>query len=134
MTNRDEIERTLRDAYAARQCGDLDALGRIFAPHAKFQMAGSNESPVATLAQGAEQYRPLLVGMIKTFEVLDYQIVSMLIDGSKAAVLWRAKIRSSITGETVETDLYDLVEIENGQISSFFEFCDTALVTRLMRH
>lgn len=32
MSSREEIEHTLRDAYAARQRGDLDALGGIFAP------------------------------------------------------------------------------------------------------
>jgi len=86
MSSRQDIERTLRDAYAARQRGDLDALGGLFAPHARFQMAGSSASPIAALVEGAEQYRPLLAGMIKTFEVLDHKIVSMLIDGSKAAV------------------------------------------------
>jgi ketosteroid isomerase-like protein len=133
MTSREDIERALRDVYAARQRGDLDAIGRIFAPHARFQMAGSNASPVAVRAEGAEQYRPLLAGMMKTFEVLDHQIVSMLIDGSKAAVQWRARLRSTITGETVETDLFDLIEMEDGRIRSFFEFCDTALAARMMK-
>ena len=133
MTSRDDIERTLRDAYAARQRGDLDALGRIFAPHARFQMAGSNASPIAVRVDGADAYRPLLAGMIKTFEVLDHQIVSMLVDGSKAAVQWRAKMRSTVTGETVETDLCDLIEMEDGRIRSFFEFCDTALAARMMK-
>ena len=133
MTSREDIERALRDVYAARQRGDLDAIGRIFAPHARFQMAGSNASPVAVRAEGAEQYRPLLAGMMKTFEVLDHQIVSMLIDGSKAAVQWRARLRSTITGETVETDLFDLIEMEDGRIRSFFEFCDPALAARMMQ-
>ena len=133
MTSREDIERALRDVYAARQRGDLDAIGRIFAPHARFQMAGSNASPVAVRAEGAEQYRPLLAGMMKSFEVLDHQIVSMLIDGSKAAVQWRARLRSTITGETVETDLFDLIEMEDGRIRSFFEFCDTALAARMMK-
>jgi ketosteroid isomerase-like protein len=133
MASREAIERTLRDAYAARQRGDLDALGRIFAPNAKFQMAGSTASPIATRAEGAEQYRPLLAGMIKAFEVLDHKIVSMLIDGSKAAVQWHARIRSTVTGETVDTDLFDLIEMDDGRISSFLEFCDTALAARMMK-
>jgi ketosteroid isomerase-like protein len=136
MASREAIERTLRDAYAARQRGDLDALGRIFAPNARFQMAGlagSNASPIATRAAGAEQYRPLLAGMIKAFEVLDHKIVSMLIDGSKAAVQWHARIRSTVTGETVDTDLFDLIEMDDGRISSFLEFCDTALAARMMK-
>ena len=133
MASREAIERTLRDAYAVRQRGDLDALGRIFAPNARFQMAGSNASPIATRAEGAEQYRPLLAGMIKAFEVLDHKIVSMLTDGSKAAVQWRARIRSTVTGETVDTDLFDLIEMDDDRIGSFLEFCDSALAARLTK-
>ena len=133
MTSRADIERILNDTYAARKRGDLDAICRIFAPHARFQMAGSNVSPVATKVVGTEQYRPLLAGMIKTFELLDYTIVSMLIDGNAAAVQWHAKLRSSVTGQTVETDLFDLIEIADGQIASFLEFCDTALAARMMQ-
>src|SRR5215467_6366624 len=117
MSGRDDIERLLREAYAARQRGDLDAIGRMFAPHARFQMAGSKTSPIAVVAEGVDQYRPLIAGMIKTFELLDYTIVSMWIEGSNAAVQWRARLRSSITGEVVETDLCDLIETEGGQIS-----------------
>jgi ketosteroid isomerase-like protein len=133
MSSREDVERTLREVYAARQRGDLDAIVRNFAPHARFQMAGSKVSPIATCVEGADQLRPLLAGMIKTFEVLDHQVITILIDGSKAAVQWRAKMRSTVTGETVETDPFDLVEIENGRIKSFLEFCDTALAARLMK-
>ena len=133
MSDRTQMEKTLRAAYAARKRGDLDALAGIFAPHARFQMAGSNASPIARKVVGAAEFRPLLAGMIQTFEILDYTIVSMLIDGEAAAVQWHAKMRSSVTGQTVETDLFDLIEMEDGRIASFIEFCDTALVARLMQ-
>ena len=133
MSSREDIERTLvppmRRASAAIS---MPSAGHL-APHARFQMAGSNASPIAVLVEGAEQYRPLLAGMIKTFDILEHKIVSMLIDGSKAAVQWRARMRSTITGETVETDLFDLIEMEDGRIRSFFEFCDTALAARMMK-
>ena len=133
MSERAQMEKTLREAYAARKRGDLDALAGIFAPHARFQMAGSNASPIARKVVGAAEFRPLLAGMIQTFEILDYTIVSMLIDGQAAAVQWHAKMRSSVTGQTVETDLFDLIEMEDGRIASFLEFCDTALAARLMQ-
>jgi ketosteroid isomerase-like protein len=97
-------------------------------------MAGSQASPIAASAEGAEQYRALLAGMIKTFEMLDHQIVTMLIDGSKVAVQWRARIRSAITGETVDTEALDLIEMEGNRIKSLLEFCDTALAARMMKH
>ncbi|MCC6776339.1 MAG: nuclear transport factor 2 family protein [Hyphomicrobiales bacterium] len=121
MITRDDIEKLLRETYAARQRGDLDGICRAFAPDGRFQMAGSNASPVAVRVEGCEQYRPLLAGMIKTFEISDYSIPNMLIEGDKAAVHWRAEMRSAITGQTVETELLDLIEIEieNGRITSF---------------
>jgi len=134
MSTREAIERTLREAYAARQRGDLDALARAFTPHARFQMAGSQASPIAALAEGTEQYRTLLAAMIKTFEMLDHKIVTMLIDGSKVAVQWRARIRSTVTGETVDTEALDLIEMEGDRIKSLLEFCDTALAARMMKH
>src|SRR5215467_6951103 len=65
MTSRADIERILSNAYDARKRGDLDGICRLFAPHARFQMAGSNASPVASKVVGTEQCRPLLAGMIK---------------------------------------------------------------------
>jgi ketosteroid isomerase-like protein len=83
--------------------------------------------------EGSEQYRALFAGMIKTFEILELKIVTLLVEGARAAVQWHARMRSSVTGETVETDLFDLVELENGRIVSFYEFCDTALAARMMK-
>jgi ketosteroid isomerase-like protein len=97
-------------------------------------MAGSQASPIAASAEGTEQYRALLAAMIKTFEMLDHKIVTMLIDGSKVAVQWRARIRSTVTGETVDTDALDLIEMEGDRIKSLLEFCDTALAARMMKH
>src|SRR5262245_28843022 len=134
MSTREDIERTLREAYAARQRGDLDALAREFVPHARFQMAGSQARPIAAMAEGTEQYRTLITAMIKTFEMLDHKIHTMLIDGSKVAVQWRARIRSTVTGETVDTEALDLIEMEGDRIKSLLEFCDTALAARMMKH
>jgi ketosteroid isomerase-like protein len=133
MSDRAQIERTLREAYAARKRGDLEALSQYFTPHARFQISGSNASPVARKVVGAAEFRPLLGGLIQTFELLDYTIVSLLIDGQQAAVQWHAKMRSSVTGQTFETDLFDLIEMEDGRIASFLEFCDTALAGRMMQ-
>jgi ketosteroid isomerase-like protein len=60
--------------------------------------------------------------MIKTFKLSEHTILAMLIDGAKAAVHWRAKIHSRITGTTVLTELVDLIEIRNGRIASYVEF------------
>jgi hypothetical protein len=42
--------------------------------------------------------------------------------GTKAAVHWRATVRSRITSERVLTEHIDVVEIRDGRIASYIEF------------
>jgi len=124
MIDRLQIERLLLALYAARVRGDRDAVCRLFSDGAKFEIAGaSHASPIAVKAIGAEEFRPLLTLMIKTFKLSDYQILSMIIESPKAAVHWSAKVQSRITGATVPTELVDLIEVKSSdRIVSYTEF------------
>ena len=134
MSDRSQIERLLKEAYATRKRGDVDGILRLFSVDAHFQMAGSiSASPMPLRTAGVTEFRTVLERLIRTFEWVDQDIMCMLIDGPRAAVHWRGKIRSSVTGETVDTELVDIVEVKDGRIVSFIEFCDTALATRLLR-
>jgi ketosteroid isomerase-like protein len=133
MSDRSGVEKVLREVYEARVRGDLDTVGRLFADNARFEVAGSSQvSPIPARVEGGGQIRPLVGQMIKTFQMSDLRILSMVIEGSKAAVHWRVKVRSGVTGESAETQLFYLVEVMDGRITSFVEFCDTALAARLM--
>jgi hypothetical protein len=60
--------------------------------------------------------------MVKTFKLGNHQILSMTIDGARAAVHWRADILSKITGTTAPTEMVDLIQTHNSQIESYVEF------------
>jgi ketosteroid isomerase-like protein len=123
MINRVEIDRLLRELYNARVRGDLEAVCRIFADNATFQIAGpSHATQISVSSIGIDELRPLLAVMIKTFKLSEHTILSMIIDGAKAAVHWRAKVHSRITGQRVVTELVDVVEIRGGRITSYIEF------------
>ena len=133
MTDRSHVEKLLRDAYAARQRGDVDALCAYFADNPSFALAGAREaSPIALQCTDGATFRTVMSGLIKTFEWLDQQILSMIIDGSKAAVHWRGRIRSALNGEEVVTEFVDVITVEGGKIQSLIEFMDTALAAKLM--
>lgn len=133
MTDRSEVERLLIDTYAARKRGDLDAVCACFAKNPSFTMAGAREaSPIAVQCTDSATFRTVMSGMIATFEWLDHQILAMIIDGTTAAVHWRGRIRSAITGEEVVTELVDVVTVKDGKIQSLIEFADTALAAKLM--
>jgi hypothetical protein len=48
-------------------------------------------------------------------------MLSSIIDGGKAAVLWRVNIHSKITGATVATELVDIIGVRQGRIASYIE-------------
>ena len=133
MNDRRQIEDLLEKLYAARMRGDIETIGRLFAKDATFCMAGSaTASPIAVSTLGHEEVLPLLKRMIDTFEHSDFEILSMLIDGHKVAVHWRSTVRHTGTNQVAETEIMDLIELADGRVKSFTEFCDTALAARLM--
>ena len=123
MTSRLEVDTLLRELYAARVRGDLEGVCRLFSDDARFEIASaSNGNPIAVDSKGADEFRPLLKLLCRTFRVTDQAILSMIIDGPNVAVHWRANIYSRITGNTVPTEFIDIVEVHSGHISSYLEF------------
>lgn len=123
MNERRSIEQLLRELYAARIGAKLDALVELFAPAARFRIAGTSDGkPIAISANGREQIRPWLGLLVKTFKISNHEILSMTIEGADAAVHWEAQIHSKVTGIIVPTEFVDLVTVRDGHISSYLEF------------
>jgi len=116
-------EQLLHKLYAARVAGQVEPLCALFHPGARFRIAGSSDgNPIALIASGALDIRSWLAILLKTFRLERYEQLSMLLDGARAAVHWRADIHSRITGSVVGTELVDLIEINSGLIVSYVEF------------
>lgn len=124
MTARAEIESILRGLYAARLRGDLDAVCRAFCEDVKFKIAGigHHTSPVAVRAVGVAEVRQWLGLLIKTSQINDQVILSVIVENERAAAQWQANVYSRITGLWVPTDFVDLVEIRSRRIASYTEF------------
>ena len=123
MTDRAEIETLLQTLYAARFKGDLAGVLACFSSSVAFRVAGSSQArQISIIAVGIGELRPWLTLMIKTFRLLDQDIASVIIDQQHAAVHWRARVLSKITGAEVLTEFVDLVRIEDHRIASYSEF------------
>jgi ketosteroid isomerase-like protein len=119
---RAELEKLLAALYAARAAGALEPLCELFAPDAVFKISGSSDGkPIALAARGSEELRSWLAVLVKTFRLTHHEILSIVIDGERAAVHWRASIHSRITGASVATELVDLIEMRAGRIGSYIE-------------
>jgi ketosteroid isomerase-like protein len=104
----------------------------IFHPDGKFELAGSKEHTAAAgSAQGHQELRTTLVGLVATFQFVQRDTISILIDGDRAAVRSHVVLRFNPKDKTMTTEFLDLWKLENGKIVELVEFVDTALVNEL---
>ncbi|HYM43797.1 MAG TPA: nuclear transport factor 2 family protein [Steroidobacteraceae bacterium] len=123
MTQREQVEQSLRALHAARLEANLEQLCALFSPDAHLRIQGTSDGkPIAVEARGAQQIRPWLSVLVKTFRLRDYQLLSLTIEGARAAAHWRVNIHSKITGALVSTELVDLIEVRDGKILAYVEF------------
>jgi ketosteroid isomerase-like protein len=123
MTERRQVEKLVRELHAARLEGSLERLCACFSPDARLRIAGSSDGkPIAIAASGITQIRPWLGILVKTFRLSGYQLLSLTIEGARAAAHWRVDIHSKITGAMVATELVDLIEVRDERIGSYTEF------------
>jgi ketosteroid isomerase-like protein len=133
MTDRKTIEAVIDRCYAARQKGDIETLMSAFDPDAVFELAGSKEIVAAlAAARGHQNIRTAMTDLIAVFDFIDREIISMVIDGERAAVHSRVKITFVPRDRTFTTDLIDSFHFKDGKIVDLVEFADTALIRDLM--
>jgi ketosteroid isomerase-like protein len=132
MSDRDAVERLILDAYAARDAGDAERCLQCVGPHASFRLVGGiGELPDRPTA-GAQELRDAIEGLIKNFDFVSREILSFVVEGNRAAVHSRVKLRFNPNKREFETDLLDLWHVENGKITSLVEFADTATVGKVI--
>jgi ketosteroid isomerase-like protein len=123
MTERRQVEELLRALHAARLEATLEQLCALFSADARMRIQGTSDGkPIAIEAHGAQQIRPWLSVLVKTFRLRDYRLLSLTIEGERAAAHWHVEIHSKITGALVPTELVDLLEVRDGRITSYVEF------------
>jgi ketosteroid isomerase-like protein len=121
----DFIERV----YAARKAGDLDAVAAAFAPEAVFRLMGSPELvPAAVTARGATGVRAALKGLIDAFEFLEFEPIDLVVEGDRAVLHWRLKVRYIPSGVVRDTEVCDVLRFKDGKIASLTQFADTAMI------
>jgi len=133
MTDRARIEEIINNAYDARHAGNVDAIMACFRPDATFELCGSAATfPAASRVQGEAGLRGTFAALIGEFDFLERTLLMSVIEDNKAAMHWRVRLRHVRSGETHETELFDLWTIEGDRVASVVQFCDTALAANLM--
>jgi ketosteroid isomerase-like protein len=133
MENREPMLDLIKRAYAARSRGDLEDLMAVFHPEAAFRLVGDKKAlEVAGSVQGHGGLREALGGFIATFQFIERQILSELVEGDRVAVHSRLVVRYNPMNTIRTTECLDLLKFQDGKIIELIEFADTALIRDMM--
>lgn len=130
MISRDEFLKKIDEAYAFRASGNREGLASVLAPNMKFRIAGEESSIPGVPKCGSAMEK--ISEMINTFHLHSIERTDAVVEGNKAAVLWRVVLTYD-DGEKVNAEFYDLWTIgDDGKLTSLLQFGDAALVAHVL--
>jgi ketosteroid isomerase-like protein len=133
MGNREALLYQIKQAYEARGRGAIEDLMAAFHPDAVFTLVGDrNALEVTGSVHGHRSVRDALAGFIASFDFVERQILSELVEGDSAAVHSRIVVRYKPKGTTHTTEVLDWFRFQEGKIVELVEFADTALIRDMM--
>jgi ketosteroid isomerase-like protein len=134
MSDRQQIINIIEAGYAARLRGDLDGVLAAFCDDACFRLnSGPAEPALSKSVESRAALRTAMGELIDNFEFSNMKIINCIIEGQNAAVHSKMTVRAKGTGNVIETELFDLVEIRDGKIASFTQFFDTASAMAMLQ-
>jgi ketosteroid isomerase-like protein len=130
--SRNEVESVVRKFYADRMTNEVDRTLEAWDDNAVFKSVGCPDcSKTAGVAKGLDVIRQPAEAILADWIWKDLTIQSLLVDGNQASVFYSVTVMFKPTGETFETEVANLFTVENGKITSFIEYLDTAKFMRV---
>jgi ketosteroid isomerase-like protein len=127
--NRESMLAFIKQAYAARDGGNVAGVVDAFHGDGVFELAGSRSALVLTGAvEGHPDLKAAMKDFTETFEFSGREIISVIAEGDRAAVHSRLTVLFKPKTRRFTTDILDLFTFKDGKISELVEFADTAMI------
>jgi ketosteroid isomerase-like protein len=135
--SRAEVERVIRDSYAARRDEDVEAVLGFFTKDATFRISINERlGEYGRTIRGHEELRQFFVQLFRTWDWREFHFESVVIDESgrqiRAAVHSTGTMRHAPSGREFRFETLDLLSFSDGRIASFLEFFDTDLLAQFI--
>ena len=136
MTESETIRKIVRSAYEARNRGDLDGTMASFADDAVFGFNGEGTGlpSMASEVRGKPAVRRLIQELIDSFRFSDWQEVSFVVEGEKAALHWRANVTFTPNGRSERFEVFDFLTFRDGKIIELRQGTDTAKIRSMLEN
>lgn len=133
MSERAQTEAFVRDMYARRFAGNVEAIMAGFSQAAWFRVAGDEVlGMLSTEVRGTEALRGMMQQFVDNWDWSEYRIESVLVDGNRVVVHGKGPMTFRPSNQRYETETLDLITVADGKITGFLQFLDTHLLVRVV--
>ena len=87
---------------------------------------------MGTAVRGKPAIRLLMTEFIDAFRMSDWEEVSLVVEGDKAALHWRGTVSFTQNGRSEKFDVVDLLTFRDGKIVYFRQSTDTAKIREML--
>ncbi len=134
MASADELKAQVHKMYKARVAGDIDALIAEFADDITFEFNGRGADFPGMSGEvcGKSEVAKAMRGMIDSFRFQNWREKSLIVEGDRAALHWRARVTFLPTGESEDFDVMDMFTFRDGKVIELRQSTDTAQIKSLV--
>src|SRR5262245_9045027 len=124
-----ENKRLVQQFYQSQKAGDMESLLNSLARDVQWELPDMENVPFAGKWQGREGVRQVFGKGSAVQDVIEFEPQEYIAQGNKVVVLGQFTMRIKATGRNVSSSWAHVWTVENGQITRFYEYVDTAGVS-----
>ncbi len=125
-----ENTQVVKKAYECFGDGNIDGLIDLFAEDIRWTIPEVNGSPLKPLTIGRENVRAFFNKLSEIEEFTSFEPKDFIAEGKKVVVLGSSSGKILSTGRNFEAEWVHIFDINDGTITNFLEFFDTAMFER----
>jgi uncharacterized protein len=128
-----EVTALVQRGYDLFSKGDIPGVLKLLSPNVSWEIPKVENIPFTGKFQGVEGVGRFFSALAGALDILKYEPREFIVQGNKVAVLGESRYK--VKGQEVEFDnkWVDVLIVENGAISSYTQYGDTAKLERAFR-
>jgi uncharacterized protein len=127
--NEQENTRLVQQFYQSQKAGHMESLLNFLARDVQWELPAMENVPFAGKWLGREGVGQFFGQVSKVQDVAEFEPEEYIAQGNKVIVPGRFTMRIKATGRNVSSTRAHVWTVENGQITRFYEYVDTAVVS-----
>ena len=131
--NDKEVAALVQQGYSLFSQGDIPGVLKLMSPNVSWELPQVDNVPFTGHFQGVEGVARFFSALAGALDIVKFEPREFIAQGNKVLVLGESRYRVKGQNEEFDTRWVDVLTVDNGAISSYEQFADTAKLERAFR-